>query len=81
MQREVQVWVGYCSTVLGWRLSSNPQRLMPSAISAHLLQAGVALGLARIVSRTFPDWGPDFSALEAGVVLMNLFSGPPLFKV
>ncbi len=41
----------------------------------------MALGLARIVSGTFPGWGPDFSALAAGVVLMNLFTGPPLFKV
>ena len=44
-------------------------------------QAGVALGLARIVAGAFSGWGPDFGALAAGVVLMNLFTGPPLFKV
>ena len=50
-------------------------------LSVARVQAGVALGLARIVSGAFPGWGQDFAALEAGVVLMNLFTGPPLFKV
>jgi hypothetical protein len=57
-----------------------PAELVTRGVAGHM-QAGVALGLARIVSGTFPSWGPDFSALAAGVVLMNLFTGPPLFKV
>eukprot|EP00887_Chlorella_sp_A99_P000089 scaffold16.g89.t1 len=45
-----------------------------------ITQAGIALGLAQAVARRFPDWGPDLAALEAGVVLLNLAVGPPLFK-
>jgi hypothetical protein len=41
----------------------------------------VALGLSRSVELRFPDWGPAFSALQAGVIMMNMLSGPPLFKV
>lgn len=43
-------------------------------------QAGIALGLAQSVAARFPAWGPDFAALWAGVVVMNLLTGPPLFK-
>lgn len=45
------------------------------------LQAGIALGLAQSVAARFPTWGPDFAAMWAGVVMMNLLTGPPLFKV
>ena len=45
------------------------------------LQAGIALGLAQSVAARFPAWGADFAALWAGVVVMNLLTGPPLFKV
>ncbi|PSC70125.1 monovalent Cation:Proton antiporter-1 family [Micractinium conductrix] len=43
-------------------------------------QAGIALGLAQTVAARFPAWGADFAALVAGVVMMNLLTGPPLFK-
>ena len=50
------------------------------ACSRPLLQAGIALGLAQVVVRRFPAWGPDLAALVAGVVLLNLTVGPPLFR-
>ncbi len=28
----------------------------------------------------FPDWGADFAGLIAGVVILNLVTGPPAFK-
>lgn len=46
-----------------------------------LTQAGVALGLARAVAHRFADsFGPDFAALEATVVMLNLAVGPPAFR-
>lgn len=44
------------------------------------VQAGVALGLARMVAVRFPDWGPHFQTLMAAVIIVNLCVGPPLFR-
>ncbi len=44
------------------------------------MQAGVALGLAKTVSARFPDWGPSFSAVMVSVIILNLMTGPPLFR-
>ncbi|GAB4816047.1 hypothetical protein N2152v2_003093 [Parachlorella kessleri] len=71
------IWVGCYS---GAALGGAPEVVGSRVWMGMVTQAGVALGLARIVSGAFPGWGQDFAALEAGVVLMNLFTGPPLFK-
>lgn len=57
------------------------QKLCSSYWLPWALQAGIALGLAQSVAARFPTWGPDFAAMWAGVVMMNLLTGPPLFKV
>ena len=44
------------------------------------MQAGVALGLVKTVSARFPDWGPTFSAVMVSVIILNLVTGPPLFR-
>lgn len=44
------------------------------------MQAGVALGLARMVAVRFPQWGPHFQTLMAAVIIVNLCVGPPLFR-
>ena len=44
------------------------------------LQAGVALGLARMVGVRFPSWGPQFQTLAASIIILNLCIGPPLFR-
>eukprot|EP01025_Chloroclados_australasicus_P062117 TRINITY_DN8157_c0_g2_i1.p1 TRINITY_DN8157_c0_g2~~TRINITY_DN8157_c0_g2_i1.p1 ORF type:complete len:450 (-),score=28.01 TRINITY_DN8157_c0_g2_i1:352-1677(-) len=45
-----------------------------------ITQAGVALGLSRMVVARFPDWGPNFHTLMVSVIIFNQLSGPPLFK-
>lgn len=46
-----------------------------------ITQAGIALGLSRTIAARFPDWGLDFSSFVAGAILLNLLTGPPLFKM
>lgn len=46
----------------------------------YLTQAGVALGLATIISSEFPTWGPQFEAIIIAIIVINQLLGPPLFK-
>lgn len=80
---------GSCVHRAASRTARLPSRL-PACLTACLpvlrlcgscMQAGIALGLAQAVAARFPLWGPDFAALLAGMVVMNLLTGPPLFKV
>jgi len=46
----------------------------------YLTQAGVALGLATIVSHEFPTWGHEFETVVIAIIVLNQLIGPPLFK-
>jgi len=46
----------------------------------YLTQAGVALGLATIISEEFPIWGRQFEAIIIAIIVINQLVGPPLFK-
>lgn len=46
----------------------------------YLTQAGVALGLATIVSDVFPVWGNQFETIIIAIIVINQLIGPPLFK-
>lgn len=46
----------------------------------YLTQAGVALGLATIISHEFPDWGHQFETIIIAIIVINQLVGPPLFK-
>ncbi len=46
----------------------------------YITQAGVALGLATVISNEFPDWGPQFSTVIIALIVINQFIGPSLFK-
>lgn len=43
-------------------------------------QAGVALGLTRIVGGSFPEWGASFQALMTAAICANMAIGPPAFR-
>ena len=36
--------------------------------------------MIKTVSARFPDWGPTFSAVMVSVIILNLMTGPPLFR-
>jgi len=46
----------------------------------YLTQAGVALGLATIISHEFPTWGHEFETIVIAIIVINQLVGPPLFK-
>ncbi len=46
----------------------------------YVTQAGVALGLATLVSTTFPKWGHEFETIIIAIIVLNQLIGPPLFK-
>lgn len=75
---------------LGHSLWHAPQPKCPKAANLTLslprrernrrVQAGVALGLARMVGVRFPSWGPQFQTLAVSTIILNLCIGPPLFR-
>ncbi|KAK9793176.1 hypothetical protein WJX73_005312 [Symbiochloris irregularis] len=65
---------------LGAFIGGTPSEHRSKIWQGMITQAGVALGLTKIVSQRFPTWGPDFAALMVSVILFNLLAGPPLFK-
>lgn len=71
------VWLGCW---LGAGAGGTPPDVGQRLWMGMITQAGIALGLAQSVAARFPTWGPDFAAMWAGVVMMNLLTGPPLFK-
>jgi Trk K+ transport system NAD-binding subunit/Kef-type K+ transport system membrane component KefB len=46
----------------------------------YVTQAGVALGLATIISTEFPIWGHAFETIVIAIIVINQLIGPPLFK-
>jgi hypothetical protein len=71
------IWVG-CK--VGSALGGSAPVVRDWLWRGMVTQAGIALGLSHIVATRFPDWGPDFAALVAAAVAMNLAVGPPMFK-
>lgn len=65
---------------VGGYLAKDPTEYVHLGWMPYVTQAGVALGLATMVSNTFPEWGNAFATVIVAVIIMNQFIGPPLFK-
>eukprot|EP00884_Botryococcus_braunii_P017296 jgi/Botrbrau1/424/Bobra.110_2s0074.1 len=79
------IWVArflaiFFGSFAGEVVGGTPPELRGRVWQGMITQAGVALGLARIASTRFPAWGPEFAALMMSIIIMNLFTGPPLFR-
>jgi Kef-type K+ transport system membrane component KefB len=48
--------------------------------TGFLAQAGVTLGLASIVARKFPDWGPEVKTIALAMIALNQLVGPVAFR-
>ncbi|MCF6182904.1 cation:proton antiporter [Lutibacter sp.] len=70
----------FISGFTGVYLAKDPNKFALVAWMPYLTQAGVALGLATIVSQEFPTWGHEFETIVIAVIVMNQLIGPPLFK-
>lgn len=65
---------------IGSALSGDPPLFRRIAWMPYVTQAGVGLGLATVVTNTFPEWGVQFSTIVIAVIVVNQIVGPPLFK-
>jgi Kef-type K+ transport system membrane component KefB len=69
------------STAWGERLSGGKNfQVMRLGWLGFLAQAGVTLGLASIVARKFPDWGPEVKMIALALIAVNQIVGPVGFR-
>ncbi|PCH74175.1 MAG: potassium transporter TrkA [Flavobacteriaceae bacterium] len=60
--------------------AKDDKKYIAIAWMPFLTQAGVALGLATIVAKEFPEWGHEFETIVIAIIVINQLVGPPLFK-
>ena len=76
--RILGIWIG---AWVGGSSGKVPPELKSRLWMGMLTQAGIAMGLTRVVvARCNARWGPDFEALMAAIVIGNLMVGPPMFR-
>jgi Kef-type K+ transport system membrane component KefB len=63
------------------RLAGDPPAVRRWGWAGLISQAGLALGLAELVGRSFPSFGSGFRALAIATVAINEMVGPVLFKL
>jgi Kef-type K+ transport system membrane component KefB len=76
--RAIVTWV---AARIASRLAKDPPGLRRWGWSGLVSQAGLALGLAVIISKEFPSVGESFRALAVATVAVNEMIGPVLFKL
>ena len=77
------IWRGFlkfCGTYAGGKLASEDSIVKRKSWAGFISQAGVALGMAIIIERTFPSWGGEFKALVLTVIALNQIIGPVLLQ-
>ena len=65
---------------LSARVAGDSQVIKTWGFSSLLSQAGVALGIASLIVRQFPQFGGEFGALAIAAVAINEMIGPIVFK-
>jgi Kef-type K+ transport system membrane component KefB len=72
--------VSVLGNAISTRLAKDPPVLRRWGWSGLISQAGVAIGLATLISNAFPSFGAGFRALAFASVALNEMIGPILFK-
>lgn len=70
----------YVGSGIGARLAEAPPSVRRFAGFGLLPQAGLALALSMLFSKTFPEFGAQASALTLGVVALNELLAPALYR-
>ncbi|WP_196890001.1 cation:proton antiporter [Aureivirga sp. CE67] len=76
----VRLGTMFIAGIFGVYLAKDPKEYRFIAWMPYLTQAGVALGLATIISHEFPSWGHEFETIIIAIIVINQLLGPPLFK-
>lgn len=66
---------------LGSSLADDPPAVKRWGWGSLISQAGLALGVAAVIERSFPTFGPPFRSLSLATVAINEMIGPILFKL
>ncbi|MGZ3423696.1 MAG: cation:proton antiporter [Polyangiales bacterium] len=66
---------------LGASLADDPPSVKRWGWGSLISQAGLALGVASVIERSFPTFGPPFRSLSLATVAINEMVGPVLFKL
>jgi len=77
------VWRGllkFAGTYIGAKLANEGSEVQKYSWTGFISQAGVALGMAIVVERTFPQWGSEFKALVLAVIAINQIIGPVMLQ-
>ncbi len=75
--RGVMVWLG---TIAGSRIGNAGSFMQQYGWLGFISQAGVSIGLAVTIGRTFPDWGGQLETLIISVVTVHEIVGPIFLK-
>ncbi len=67
-------------TKIGARIAHAPPEVTRYAGMGLLPQAGLALALALLFAKTFPEFGDDAAALTLGVVALNEIFAPAIYR-
>ncbi|MEO8874447.1 MAG: cation:proton antiporter [Polyangiaceae bacterium] len=73
--------ITYGASRFAARLAGDPPVVEKWAFSGLISQAGIALGIASLIVREFPQFGSGFSALAIAAVAINEMIGPIIFKL
>ncbi len=76
----LRLFTMFLGGVFGVTVVKDPKKYTFIAWMPFLTQAGVALGLATIISEEFPIWGHEFETIIIAIIVINQLVGPPLFK-
>jgi Kef-type K+ transport system membrane component KefB len=70
----------FLGTLWGGRIGGSPEVVRKTSWSAFISQAGVALGMAELLSREFPTWGAELYGFFVGMVAVHELIGPVMAK-
>jgi Kef-type K+ transport system membrane component KefB len=73
--------VSYGAHRIGARLAEDDPMVRRWGFGSLFSQAGLALGVAAVIARTFPSFGVAFRSLSLATVALNEMIGPILFKL
>ncbi|MDQ7053026.1 MAG: cation:proton antiporter [candidate division KSB1 bacterium] len=70
-------WIG---TYTGIRVVHGNKAVEKYGWTGFVAQAGVTLGMAILIERSFPDWGSELKTLIIAAITVNQVIGPVLFR-
>jgi Kef-type K+ transport system membrane component KefB len=70
----------FSGTYLGAKIAKEDISVKKNSWAGFISQAGVAIGIAIVIEKTFPDWGKDFKTLVLAIIAINQIIGPVLLQ-